>query len=346
MNKFLFYVVSASLATSLLFTGCTDRNKTGESGQGEPAGKPAPAAQKVEKVPIPEREATDTKPVETVDFQGHKVNLYEYTGADISMMRTGKLAVTGDAIYFYGSVNDPEKSDAKHKATKSVLFKVGYNKETIKDPVQIAEANYIYYLSNDGKGAIYKGKDKDKKLKLGYYDGKEGKYLEELDGNLFACDPETGYIFYDKGNKLVKAKFNAGQISEPQDIIDDCETKFGRKSLTPLYADSKAVFCQTEVEEEKDGEKIEHKQLMAFDHNGNLLCTYDGLTELPRGWAVTTNYVVHSGSKGDLRIFDRQTGKELESIKLNIRPFLLCTVKGNDVLVYDDRADKIYRLDL
>lgn len=85
---------------------------------------------------------------------------------------------------------------------------------------------------------------------------------------------------------------------------------------------------------------------MAFDHNGNLLCTYDGLTELPRGWAVTTNYVVHSGSKGDLRIFDRQTGKELESIKLNIRPFLLCTVKGNDVLVYDDRADKIYRLDL
>ena len=32
-------------------------------------------------------------------------------------------------------------------------------------------------------------------------------------------------------------------------------------------------------------------------------------------------------------------------LKLNMRPFDVALVKGNDVLVYDDRAKKLYRVD-
>ena len=85
--------------------------------------------------------------------------------------------------------------------------------------------------------------------------------------------------------------------------------------------------------------------LIAFDKNGKELRRYEGVKELPRGWAVTENYVIATGSKGVFRVYDRKSGKELGEAKIEMRPFALCTVKGNDVIVYDDRAKKLYRID-
>ena len=95
---------------------------------------------------------------------------------------------------------------------------------------------------------------------------------------------------------------------------------------------------------EKEGGNIPY--LIAFNKDGKELCRYEGIADLPRGWAVTENYVVHTGSKGAIRVFDRKTGKVLGDATIDMRPFALWTKTGNDVIVYDDRSHKIYRIDL
>ncbi len=87
------------------------------------------------------------------------------------------------------------------------------------------------------------------------------------------------------------------------------------------------------------------RELFTFDKQGKELRRYEGVQKTPRGWAVTTNYVIHTGSLGDIRVFDRATGKKLGDAKARLRPFELYTITGNDVLLYDDRADKLYRVD-
>ena len=90
---------------------------------------------------------------------------------------------------------------------------------------------------------------------------------------------------------------------------------------------------------------IRMRERLTFDKQGKELRRYEGVQKLPRGWAVTTNYVIHTGSMGDFRVFDRATGKKLGDANVGLRPFALYTITGNDVLLYDDRADKLYRVD-
>ena len=46
------------------------------------------------------------------------------------------------------------------------------------------------------------------------------------------------------------------------------------------------------------------------------------------------------------RIIDRKNGQVVGDTRFNMRPFALCALEGNQVLVYDDRSEKIYRIDL
>ena len=65
------------------------------------------------------------------------------------------------------------------------------------------------------------------------------------------------------------------------------------------------------------------RERLIFDKQGKELRRYEGVQKLPRGWAVTTNYVIHTGSLGDIRVFDRATGKKLGDAKAGVRPFEL-----------------------
>ena len=43
------------------------------------------------------------------------------------------------------------------------------------------------------------------------------------------------------------------------------------------------------------------RELFTFDKQGKELRRYEGVQKTPRGWAVTTNYVIHTGSLGDAK---------------------------------------------
>lgn len=85
--------------------------------------------------------------------------------------------------------------------------------------------------------------------------------------------------------------------------------------------------------------------VIAFDNDGKELRRFEGDPDKHRDWAVTASYVVQAGYNGDSCVFKRDTGEKVADLKLKLRPFSLSFVKGDDVLVYDDWAEKLYRID-
>jgi hypothetical protein len=132
---------------------------------------------------------------------------------------------------------------------------------------------------------------------------------------------------------------------EGKKLIEDyqkMDPEFGRVSFKNVCVKDGEIYIRYFLPK-KDGEKEDTPMLIALDKNGKELRRYEGVKELPRGWAVTENYVIHSGSKGDFRVYDRKTAKLLGEAKIEMRPFVLWTKTGNDVIVFDDRAKKLYR---
>lgn len=304
---------------ALNFTAC---------GGGDKKGDAKPAAPKTT-VAVPARPAVSTTPSMSFKFGEKEAKVYELKGVDLkNKIRTGRLAVANGAAYFFVDMKPMQ------------LGKVTLKNETISDLTLIANSGGIDFLATNGKEVLFRTSDG----KMGVYDGKQvakgDKWLGETIG---AAGSNEFYIM--QGTALKAATLEGSSLKNIHDIIADYKKipAFDRAILKPVYADSNEIYLRTFLR--KEGVKDAVPTLVAFDKQGKELRRYEGVQKLPRGWAVTANYVIHTGSMGDFRVFDRATGKKLGDANVGLRPFVLYTITGNDVLLYDDRADKLYRVD-
>lgn len=321
--------LAACLVSASLLVGCGGNDAPNNAPNNEPPKAAAPAK--------PPRGEVATAPSMTFKFGNEEAKVYELTGIDLKdLIRTGKIVTMGDDIFFH---TDSSREEDKKSHTRKVTMK----NETITNLVDLGPSGDIDELATNGKVTIWEtGVGGEDKNKLVIYDGKEAKVSGKWH-SLLVGEPGSDEFWYIRGDDLIVAKLSDGDLTEPKVVIKGMSNLPGYDSagLKPICIDQGEIYIRRVTKAEG---KYSHV-LVAFDKNGKELRQYEGLTELPRGWAVTENYVIHTGSKGDFRVFDRKTGEVIGDAKIEMRPFALWTKTGNDVIVYDDRADKLYRID-
>lgn len=331
LAKRLALGVMAALVSVSLLAGCGGGKDKGAGAQNDPP-----------KIEIPAREPVSTAPTMTFKFGETEAKVYELTGVDLSkVIRTNKLVTLGDELFFH---TDGHYSEDKLQHINKVTIK----KETIADLVDLGPSGDIAELATNGKIVIWQTNRKatEGKDKIAIYDGKAATVGGKWSGSPMG-DAESGDFMVYWGHELRHSKLEDGNWKELGKVFADDKTAFPdfkdtNISLKTVCVSKGDIFMRYFVE--KEGGNIPY--LIAFNKDGKELCRYEGIAELPRGWAVTENYVVHTGSKGAIRVFDRKTGKVLGDATIDMRPFALWTKTGNDVIVYDDRSHKIYRIDL
>ena len=330
--------IAAGLLTGLvsaaLVTGCGGGGKpSGGSGSG--------AANNPPKIETPARAPVSTPPTMTFKFGETEAKVYELTGVDLKkIIRTNRIVMLGDDIFFH--------TDTKYYEDKlQHVNKVTLKNETISNLVDLGPSGDIHEMTTNGKIVLWQSNRKaTEKDKLVIYDGKEAKAAGKWSGSPEG-DPGSDNFYVLWGHELREQTLENGEWKIGKKLIEDyqkMDPEFGRVSFKNVCVKDGEIYIRYFLPK-KDGEKEDTPMLIALDKNGKELRRYEGVKELPRGWAVTENYVIHSGSKGDFRVYDRKTAKLLGEAKSEMRPFVLWTKTGNDVIVYDDRAKKLYRID-
>ena len=330
--------IAAGLLTGLvsaaLITGC------GGDG-GKPSGSGSGAANNPPKIETPTRAPVSTPPTMTFKFGQTEAKVYELTGVDLkNIIRTNRIVTMGDDIFFH--------TDTKYYEDKlQHVNKVTLKNETISNLVDLGPSGDIHEMTTNGKIVLWQSNRKaTEKDKLVIYDGKEAKAAGKWSGSPEG-DPGSDNFYVLWGHELREQTLENGEWKIGKKLIEDyqkMDPEFGRVSFKNVCVKDGEIYIRYFLPK-KDGEKEDTPMLIALDKNGKELRRYEGVKELPRGWAVTENYVIHSGSKGDFRVYDRKTAKLLGEAKIEMRPFVLWTKTGNDVIVYDDRAKKLYRID-
>ncbi len=330
--------------TLTLFTGCTEKANTNNSaGNGESAQSANATENKgdvvgdivTEKIPIPERDEVSTAPAFTFKFGDIEAKGYELKGVDLAgkdgksnKIRSSVVAFMHGELYFY--------LDSKPVMS---LAKVKMDEETIADLTTVSDGYAINELTTNGDVVIFKDHDKV----LNVYDGNELKKGEKCHKFNPLAVHGSKDIYYMQGNKIKASTLDGANLTNDRDIVDLEKYKNDTGLSFGLFAiEGDVFFLRSEIKNDKGRTPI----LIAINKDGKELCRYEGLEELPRDWAITTNYVIHCGSKGNFRIYDKSNGKLIGDAHVeDIRPFVLSTLQGNDVLVLDDRSDKFYRID-
>lgn len=330
-------IMTCCLAASL-FVGCGDGAGTSSgsgtgsaagSSAGSTAGSAAPA-----KVTFPEREATSTTPVETFKIGDREGKVYELANFDDkSLANNSKMVVMGKALYYHSKAEG---------AQNTRLVRVDFDKETLSAPVILHKNTERKRLATNGKIVVFRTADG----KCAVYDGQKvtegsawiGTYLAGGAGDTFYLDAKDG---------ISEVSVSESGFGTPKPILDNYRKEpYNLKSIIhPIYGDEKGVYFEAK-EKKADGSSSDLVPLLFYcDKAGKEIRRFTGIEKLPRGWVVTANYVIHAASKGAFRVFDRETGALITELNLHMRPFDVALVKGNDVLVYDDRANKLYRID-
>ena len=332
LTKRIVAGLAAGMLSASLLVGCGGGSG---GGSGAPKNDPPKAAAPAK----PARAAVATAPTMTFKFGNEEAKVYELTGVDLKKkIRTGKIVKMGDDIFFHTDTVGEEK--------ETHINKVTVKGETISGLADLGMSGDIDELATNGKTVLWQTSRKEvPKDSLAIYDGKERNIGGKWPGSIMG-DPETGEFVVVRGTLIKTAKLENGEMKDVKTIIQDYRKtfpEFNMAILKPVCVDKGEMYLRTFLK--KEGEKNTTPYLVVFDKEGKELRRYEGVKELPRGWAVTENYVIHTGSKGDIRVFDKKSGKVLGDAKIEMRPFELWTATGNDVIVYDDRADKLYRID-
>ena len=323
------------LVSAALLTGCGGSSGKPSGGSG--------AANNPPKIEVPTRAPVSTAPTMTFKFGETEAKVYELTGVDLKdIIRSGKIVTLGDDIFFH--------TDTKHYEDKvQHMNKVTMKNETISNLVDLGPSGDISELTTNGKTVVWQSSRKatDGKDKLMIYDGKEANVAGKWSGSP-AGDPDSDKFYVLWGHELREQHLENGEWKIDKKLIEDCQKidpEFGRVAFKNVCVSKGEIYIRYFLPK-KDGEKNDTPMLIAFDKSGKELRRYEGVKELPRGWAVTENYVIATGSQGVFRVYERKTAKLLGEAKVDkLRPFALWTSKGNDVILYDDRAKKLYRVD-
>ena len=326
--------LAAGLLSASLLVGCGGDGKSG--GSGAPQNPPKTEA----KLNVPSRAPVATPPTMTFKFGETEAKVYELTGVDLKkVIRTGGIVKLGDDVFFHTDTSGEDK--------ESHINKVTVKGETLSNLADLGMSGDIDELATNGKTVLWQTSRKEvEKDSIAIYDGKERTIGGKWPGSIMG-DPETGEFVVIRGHKLKIAKLENGEMKDVKTLIEDyskTSPDFKMVIFKPVCVSKGEIFIRYYAPK-KEGEKDHTPMLIAFDKEGKELRRYEGIKELARGWAVTENYVIHTGSKGDFRVYERQSGKLLGDAKIEMRPFALWTATGNDVIVYDDRAKKLYRID-
>ena len=329
MSLFSFRRIAAGAvigcAALTLCTGCPAPG-------GGPGGQPGSS-----KIEVPERAPVETEPTLNFKFGSSEAKVYELKGVDLSggadkkthKVRTGRIAALQNALYFY------EDGKPIH------LMKVTMNGENISDLTEVGEGRAIYALASNGKAVLFR---KEKQMMI--YDGTKLTPGGEWTSENMIGDPDGGEFYWMRGHVLKAAALEGNALVNEHDIFDtDNVENLKDGSWSAEFVRGDTIYMESRIKKEVDGKKQEVSTLIAVDRQGKELARFEGYGEMPRDWAVTQNYVIATASKGNFRVFDRAGAKMLGEAQIDMRPYALCTVKGNDVAVYDDRAHKLYRID-
>ncbi len=286
---------------------------------------------------VPERKPVNTEPSFTFKCGEVSGNAYELKGLDFSgkngapKARTGALVYMQDAVYLYEDSQPPK------------LLKVNLKDESLSDPTEIGDGNAINSLSSNGKVVIFKNADK----KLAIYDGTKLSVGENLPGTLPLGCVSDGEFYSQQGSRILANNLTDTALTGNRDLftLDAATPQLKEMKLGLFRIDGGEIFMLGKVKTEVDGASKNLYTLVALNHQGDEICRYTGFGSTSRDWAITTNYVIATDSTGLFRVFDRPSGNVLGEFTTEVTPLVMSTVTGNDVIVYDDKTDKLYRFD-
>ncbi|MBQ7516423.1 MAG: hypothetical protein IJS96_09095 [Schwartzia sp.] len=317
MKKRMAGGLVAAFLVAVLLAGC--------GGGGGQAAKDAAAPAQ------PAATAVTTPPAMTALLGQKEIRAYELTGVDLrKKIRTGRLVVMGDTIFFHGGTKP------------SQLFKATVKGETISNLTVIGESGSIDDLATNGQVVLYRSANDHH---LAAYDGKTLTEGDDWPGEMAGVDG-TQEFYYIRGAALKAGTFDGKTLQNVRDVIKNYKLRPELKAVTLrlVSAEANEVFLRCAIKKSRENPQS-IPTLIAFNREGKEIRRYEGVEELPRGWAVTKDYIVHCGSKGMFRLINRANGQVLGDLRFNMRPFALCAMEGNQVLVYDDRSEKLYRID-
>ncbi len=328
ISRHLATGVMVGCLTVTLFTGCTEKPKTDN-------GEAPQSVEITETTVVPERAEVATEPSFTFKVGDKEVKGYELKGVDLTgdedknhKIRTGAVATMNDQAFFYVD-SEPQMS----------LAKVKINGETISDFEIVSDGYSIDELCGNGNVIVFR--DKDRNLAIYNGRGELNKGGESSISSFFGV-PDSNEFYYMDGHELKAANLEGTALASERVIINlEPFENANNLSVELLAVEGDVIYLVSEIE--KDNKNI--PILLALDKEGKELRRFEGLEESPRGWAITDNYVIHSASPGNFRVYDKASGKLLGDAHAELRPFTMQAIKGNDVLVFDDRAHKLYRID-
>ena len=352
-------ILAAALAGMLLlpFSGCTNENAA--PGQ-------APAATKVE---VPARPARDSQPIGTLKFGNLEARIYEFTGPEEKIMlgTNRQFAATEEALYFTRKGKSAGEDDY-------VLLRQNYKGEKLEgDPVSIDHVGKgNTWFRTSGNTLFYHHKGGPDEF-IAWYDGKEAHQGDVFSGkdvirkNLALSMTGNDAYFqrrtFDKETKkyidgVYHANLENGKFTNEKMLFEysvDPIFEEGKASLMVRFADKDHIILS--VDKKKEGEGSAIVNFYEVDKNGKILATYDDGDHLHFQCAtLTANYFIRCNTHEDgqvLRVFDRATGQLLGEALISkksetapqIMPKCMWTTTGNDVIVYDESAKKLYRID-
>lgn len=317
----LFRRICGAVATGLLsialLVGC---------GGGSGGGSNNPDTNKQTKAP----------PTETFKYGTHEAKVYALSGIDLQdKIRTWRLASLGDDIFFQVG-NKPAH-----------MAKVTLKGETLSDYVDLGETGDSTDIAVNDKVVLWEGHN----YKLVTYDGKETVTNGRWPGQIISKTGRGGIVgreefFFIKSKTLFMGKLKDGTLKDTKEIVKDLSAispDFNRAQIAPVCSDETGIYLRYNVN--KPGDNRKFAILVALDKNGKEIQRYEGVPGGRREFCVTEKYVVYADAEHNVRVFDKKSGKLLGDAKVSFQPFALWTIKGNEVLAYDEVSKQLYRIE-
>ena len=309
-------IIAAGLLAILLLVGCGGVN----------GGNKAPDTEKQTKSP----------PTETFKYGTHEAKVYALTGVDLQdKIRTWRLAALGNDIFFQVG-NKPAH-----------MAKVTLQGEVMSDYVDLGETGDSNDIAVNDKIALWEGHN----YKLATYDGKETVINGRWPGQIISKTGRGGIVgreefYFIKGKTLFMGKLKDGTLKDTKEIVNDLNAispDFSRAQIFPICSDENGIYLRYVMNKPGDNRKM--AILVALDKNGKEIQRYEGVPGGRREFCVTDKYVVYADAEHNVRVYDKKNGKLLGDAKVSFQPFALWTLKGNEVLVYDEVSKLLYRID-
>ncbi len=272
-----------------------------------------------------------TPPVASVKAGEKTVDVYEYTGADWSVINDRMLNLTrnGDQLYFL---------DFAKQGKKGILYQAKMEQETLKDMKAVADNIILSHDLTPVGQNLYFVQDGN----LSYYDGKE---VHKTDTNrsrsddIFAAAGKDNeiYRYYNGKQKIEKGKLENGKFTEGDTFLT-LPADYGQVNGKTLVAEKDALYFQY------DAGKLHRTDV--YDLKGKLRFTID-TGSYAKNIVVTSHYVVVPDKKKNVKIYDKKDGKEIGTCQLPKLEMLSATAGGDDSIIFSDMSTKkIYRADI